>query len=61
MKVGRRRSACRRPLERESLGGDLSLDADEVSDAPTHFVEACRAVGRDAHCFSEFDKYSSRL
>lgn len=39
----------------------LNLNADDATNAPTHFVEACRAVGRDTQCFAEFDKYSSLM
>ena len=37
----------------------LHLEVDEPTDAPEHFVDACRAVGRDTRCFSEFDDYRS--
>ncbi|MDH6285885.1 hypothetical protein [Rhodococcus opacus] len=39
----------------------LNLNADDATDAPRHFVEACHAVGRDTQCFTEFNKYSSLI
>lgn len=46
---------------RLNLNADDAADAADAADAPTHFVEACRAVGRDIQYFSEFDKYSSLM